>query len=108
MIVGGVATSKGDLRWTRMVERCLIVEDEPDWLGEKAATVRGSGSSLDLADTLSAMRAGEDAISAIQGVSRVQVISLSGFLLGTKQLEDAWSTYQTQPCKSKQFRVASS
>ena len=60
-----------------MVDRCLVAGEKPDELGEKAATVRGSGSSLDLTDPLSAMRAGEDAISAIQGVSRVQVISLS-------------------------------
>ena len=59
-----------------MVDRCLVAGEEPDGFGEKAATVRGSWSSLNLADPVSAMRVGEDAISAIQGVSKIQRISL--------------------------------
>lgn len=68
-MVGGVATSKGDLRCTRTVDRCLVAgEDAPD-VGEKAAVVGGFGSSLDFPDPVSGPRAGDEVISVIQGVS---------------------------------------
>ncbi len=69
-MVGGVATNKGDFRWTRMVERCLVAGEEevPD-VGEKAAVVGGLGSSLDFPGAVSGPRAGDEVISAIQGVS---------------------------------------
>jgi hypothetical protein len=41
-MAGGVATRRGDLRCTIMLERCLDVKDEPEMVvGEKAATVGG-------------------------------------------------------------------
>ena len=75
MIVGGVATSNGDFLWTRIVDRCLVAGDAPEELGEKAAVVGGFGSSLAFPDPVSDTRAGEDAISAIQGVSIVVNVS---------------------------------
>ena len=75
---GGVATSKGDFRWTRMVDRCLVAGEEVDVLGEKAAVVGGFRTSLALPEPFSDTRAGEDAISAIQGVSNVVHFSRFG------------------------------
>ena len=71
MIVGGVATSKGDFRCTKMVDRCLIAGEEVPDAGENAAVVGGLRSSLDLPDPGSGPRAGDEVISAIQGVSDV-------------------------------------
>lgn len=73
MTIGGVATSNGDFRCTRIVDRCLVAGEELGALGEKAAIVGGFGSSLPFPDPLSDTRAGEDAISVSQGVSVVDI-----------------------------------
>lgn len=72
-MVGGVATSNGDFRWTNIVDRCLVAGEEPEAVGEKAAMVGGFGSSFVFPDPWSEDRAGEDAISANQGVSTFTV-----------------------------------
>ena len=69
-MVGGVATSMGDFRCTRMVDRCLVAGEEVPDVGEKAAVVGGFRSSLDFPSPVSDPRAGDEIISAIQGVSR--------------------------------------
>lgn len=70
-MVGGVATSKGDFWCTKMVDRCLVVgEGFPD-AGENTAIVGGLRSSLGLPDSVSGPRAGDEVISASQGVSDV-------------------------------------
>ncbi len=69
VMVGGVAMSKGDFRCTRIVDRCLVAGDEAPDVGEKAAVVGGFRSSLDFPGPASEPRAGDEAISAIQGVS---------------------------------------
>ena len=69
VMVGGVATSKGDFRCTRMVDLCLVAGDEVPDIGEKAAVVGGFRSSLDFPGPVSDPRAGDEVISAIQGVS---------------------------------------
>ena len=68
-MVGGVATNKGDFRWTKMVDRCLVAAEEVPDVGEKAAVVGGFGSSLGFPGAVSDPRAGDEVISAIQGVS---------------------------------------
>ena len=72
MIVGGVATSNGDLRLTSIVDRCLVAGEEPEEIGEKAAIVAGFGSPLGFPDP-SGSRPGIEAISVIQGVSSLSV-----------------------------------
>lgn len=68
-MVGGVAMSKGDFRCTTIVDRCLVAGEEIPDVGEKAAVVGGLRSSLDFPDPDSDPRAGDEFISAIQGVS---------------------------------------
>ena len=68
VIIGGVATSKGDLRFTSIVDRCLVAGEELEELGEKAAIVGGFGSPLAFPDP-SGSRPGIEAMSVIQGVS---------------------------------------
>ena len=68
---GGVATSSGDLRCTRIVERCFVAVEIPVF-GEKAAWVGGLGSLL-LTRRSSMSCTGEGDISAIQGVSAVDM-----------------------------------
>ena len=72
MIVGGVATSKGDFRWTRMADRCLVAGEEAADAGEKEAMVGGFTSSF-LPSPDSDARTGDEVISAIQGVSSLLV-----------------------------------
>ena len=64
-----MATSKGDFRWTIMVERCFVAGEE---FGEKAAIVGGFGSLLGVgfADSFSRAFIDGEAISVTQGVSR--------------------------------------
>lgn len=68
-MVGGVATSKGDFRCTKMVERCLVAGEEVPDAGENAAVVGGFKSSFDFPGPVSEPLAGDEVISAIQGVS---------------------------------------
>lgn len=100
-MVGGVATSKGDFRCTRMVDLCLLAgEDVPD-VGENAAVVGGLGSSFDLPDPVSDPRAGDGVISIIQGVSS----RCQSWLYGQRLIGSGWisrPTYQTQPYKPLQ------
>lgn len=45
-MAGGVATSRGDLWWTRMVDLCFVAGEAPVCgTGEKAANVGGFGSA---------------------------------------------------------------
>jgi len=69
VIVGGVATSRGDLRCTNIVDRCLVAGEEPEAVAENAAMVVGFMSSLVFPLPWSERWAGEDAMSASQGVS---------------------------------------
>ena len=100
-MVGGVATSKGDFRCTRMVDLCLLAgEDVPD-AGENAAVVGGLRSSLDLPGPVSDPRAGDGVISVIQGVSaRCQSWLHGKSLIGSSSRP----TYQTQPYNPLQPR----
>ena len=59
--------SSGDLRWTMIVDRCLVLAEDPVDEGEKAATVGSSCFAFSTPSTGGC--AGDDAISAIQGVS---------------------------------------
>lgn len=68
-MVGGVATSNGDFRWTKIVDRCLVAGEAAEAVGEKAAAVGRFDSSFVLPDAWSGGCAGEDDISAIHGVS---------------------------------------
>lgn len=78
---GGVATRSGDLRCTRIVERCFVGELLKA-LGENAAYVGGFGSSDIALPELSSRRVGvAGAMSAIQGVSEV----LSAFQVCVQQ-----------------------
>lgn len=102
-MVGGVATSKGDFRCTRMVDLCLLAgEDVPD-AGENAAVVGGLRSSLDLPGPVSDPRAGDGVISVIQGVSA----RCQSWLHGKSLIGSGWiprPTYQTQPYNPLQPR----
>ena len=68
VIWGGVATSRGDFWWTRMVDRCLTLEG---WDGENVAIVGGFGSAPagEWVDPLSEIRDGVEDIESSQGVS---------------------------------------
>ena len=101
VMVGGVAMSKGDFRCTKMVDRCLVAGEEVPDAGEKAAVVRRFTSSLDFPDPVSGPRAGDEVISAIQGVSDL-CQSRSSCKSG-KFRRVLHQTYQTQPCKSMQL-----
>ena len=71
-----MATNSGDLRCTRMVDRCLGLApgEMPERFGEKAAKVGGLESLLfALPEPSSPLCADEGVISVIQGVSVVQV-----------------------------------
>lgn len=71
MIEGGVATNKGDFRWTIMVERCFAAGEGWEEFGGKAALVGGFGSSFGLgcAEPFSEAFTEAGAIPATQGVS---------------------------------------
>lgn len=70
-MVGGVATSKGDFRCTKMVERCLVAGEEVPDAGEKAAVMGGLRSSFAFPGPVSGPLAGDEVISATQGVSNI-------------------------------------
>lgn len=100
-MVGGVATSKGDFRCTKMVDRCLVAGEEVPDAGEKAAVVGGFTSSLDFPDPGSGPRAGDEVISAIQGVS--DLCQSRHCCKSGKFRQVPQPTYQTQPCKPMQL-----
>ena len=72
MTVGGVATSNGHFLCTRIVDRCFVAGEELGALGENAARIGGCKSSLLFPDPPFDTRAGEAAISIVQGVSVVK------------------------------------
>ena len=72
-MVGGVATSSGDFRWTSIVDRCRVVEERPDRFGTKAAVVGEFGSPFVFPEPSFGPRIGVEVISATQGVSKSDV-----------------------------------
>lgn len=77
VIVGGVATSRGDFRCTNIVDRCLVAGEEPDAVAENAAMVGGFTSSLVFPLPWSEGYAGDDAMSASKGVSVSMSVELT-------------------------------